>query len=47
MELEVAQADVLRSLYRLGVLSYDDVDKLIDILTVRLLSRQLNIKEDI
>jgi hypothetical protein len=44
MELEVSQADVLRSLYRLGILTYEEVDHLIDELTIRLLSRTIKEK---
>lgn len=40
MEPEQIEADILRTLYRLKVINFDTLDKLIDILTVRLLRRQ-------
>jgi len=40
MEPEQIQAEVLRKLYRLGVIDYDTLDKLIDVLQIRLFRRQ-------
>ena len=41
MEPEQIQADLLRKLYKLGVIDYDTLDKLIDELQIRLFQRQL------
>lgn len=40
MEPEQIQADLLRKLYRLGVIDFKTLDKLIDELTIRLFKRQ-------
>lgn len=41
MEPEQIQAELLRKLYKLGVINFKTLDKLIDKLTVRLLRRQI------
>ena len=42
MEPEQIQADLLRKLYKLGVIDYYTLDRLIDELQIRLLQRELN-----
>lgn len=44
MEPEQITADLLRKLYRLGVIDFKTLDKLIDKLQIRLFRRQLKEK---
>jgi hypothetical protein len=45
MEPEQIQADLLRKLFRLGVIDYDTLDELIDELQIRLFKRQIDERE--
>lgn len=46
MEIEQARADVLRVLYRLGVIDFETLDELIDQLQIELFRRTFRSKDE-